>query len=121
MAEQASDWRFILCAGCCGAAGALAQAIGAAVPGRPVVLAACLSVCKAPATLAAQGPGRATYVFSGLSAEDAADIAAFARAYDAAPCGWIEDARPLGRLRFRLVTRVPAPEDPQLRPAEPVP
>lgn len=120
MVEQAADWRFILCAGCCGAAGSLAQAIGAAVPGRQLLLASCLSVCKAPATLAAQGPGRATYVFSGLSAEDAPDIVAFARAYDAAPYGWIEDARPLGRLRLRLVTRVPAPEDPALRPADPM-
>ena len=116
MTEQASDWRFILCAGCCGARDDLAQAIAAACPGRPVVLASCLSVCKAPATLAAQGAGRATYVFSGLTVEDAADVATFARAYDAAPHGWIVDARPLGRLRFRLVTRVPAFADPQLRP-----
>lgn len=119
MTEQASDWRFILCAGCCGARDDLAQAIAAACPGRPVVLASCLSVCKAPATLAAQGPGRATYVFAGVAATDAADIAAFAREYAAAPHGWIEDARPLGRLRFLLVTRLPAPEDPQLRPAGP--
>lgn len=69
---------------------------------------ACLSVCADPVTLAAQGAGRATYVFSGLGEADEADLRAFAEAYSGAPDGWIEDARPLGRLRFRLVTRVPA-------------
>lgn len=72
----------------------------------------CLAVCSDPVTLAAQGPGRATYVFSGLGEADEADIRAFAEAYTSAPGGWIEDARPLGRLRFQLVTRVPAMPDP---------
>ncbi|MCA8879932.1 MAG: DUF1636 family protein [Rhodobacteraceae bacterium] len=116
MTDRAPEWRFILCGGCCDAAEALAQEIGAVSSGRAVHIASCLSVCKSPATLAAQGEGRATYVFAGIEAGDVADIAAFARAYDAAPHGWIADARPLGRLRFKLVTRVPAATDPQLKP-----
>ena len=98
---------FVVCAGCAGG-DALAGAIAAACPEVAVLRAPCLSVCAAPVTLAAHAPGRATYVFSGLTAEHATDVAAFARTYLDAPDGWIEDARPLGSLRFRLVTRVPA-------------
>lgn len=67
-----------------------------------------MSVCAEPVTLAVRGADRATYVFKGVGPEDAGDVAAFASAYTSAPEGWIEDARPLGRLRFQLVTRVPA-------------
>ena len=94
-----------MCGGCAGgdAVRAVLEATGA-----PVQISECLSVCADPVTVAAQGAGRATYVFSGISAEHAHDLAAFAHAYDTADAGWIEDARPLGKLRFRLVTRVPA-------------
>lgn len=99
------DWEWVICGGCAGTA-ALRAVLDRET--APVHVVECLSVCTAPVTLAAQGRGRATYVFAGITAEDAADIAAFARAYEAAPAGWIEDARPLGRLRFCLKTRVPA-------------
>lgn len=68
----------------------------------------CLGPC-APLTLCLHGPGRAGYVFAGLDAEaDAGDILATCRAWLAAEQGWIEDARPCGRLRFCLTARVPA-------------
>jgi len=86
----------------------LADALRKARPELRIERTACLSVCAAPATLAAQGAGRATYVFSGLTGEDARDVLTFADAYLAAPAGWIEDARPLGRLRNCLMPRVPA-------------
>ncbi len=60
-----------------------------------------------PILLAMQQPGRASYLFHGLSVEDAADIAATVAAYRAAPLGWIGDARSCGRLRLCLKTRVP--------------
>ncbi|KAF0675509.1 DUF1636 family protein [Profundibacterium mesophilum] len=106
--SKPAGWQLVVCRGCAGDAEALAQALADLRPGVEVVQAACLSVCAAPVTLAAQGAGRATYVFSGLGTGDLEDLSAFAEAYEAAPRGWIADARPLGRLRFRLVTRVPA-------------
>ncbi len=70
----------------------------------------CLNVCSAPVALSLQGPGRATCLFSGIDPEaDRGDIVATVRAWQAAPRGWIEDARPCGRLRHCLVGRVPAP------------
>ena len=69
----------------------------------------CLGGCSDPAGIAFQGPGRASYVFSGTElATDQEDILAFCRAYLAAQDGWIEDARPLGRLRHCLRARIPA-------------
>lgn len=58
--------------------------------------------------MSVQAEGRATYLFSGITADDIADIRAFLDLYEAAPRGWIEDARPAGRLRFCLRGRVPA-------------
>lgn len=56
-----------------------------------------------------QAPGGASYVFEGIDlARDRADVLATLRAYLAAPGGWIEDARPCGRLRFCLKVRLPA-------------
>ena len=76
--------------------------------GWDVEMHPCLSVCDEPVAIAAQSEGCATYVFAGLTEADADDVVAFAAAYDAADAGWIDDARPLGRLRFCLKTRVPA-------------
>ena len=69
----------------------------------------CLGVCSEPFTISLQGDGRATYVFSGISREtDMADIVATCRAFIESRNGWIEDARPCGRLRHCLKSRVPA-------------
>ena len=101
-------WRFVICDGCAGDGAGLAKGLDDLGLGVEVAHVACLSVCADPVTVAAQGEGRATYVFSGLGPGHLGDLAAFAESYAAAPAGWIEDARPLGDLRFRLVTRVPA-------------
>lgn len=68
-----------------------------------------LGGCDLPIGLAIQGVGRASYVFHSVSLEqDSADIVALCRSYLQSEAGWIEDARPLGRLRFCLRARVPA-------------
>lgn len=69
----------------------------------------CFSGCAAPVSLALQGQGMASYVFAGVDVvADAGDIAATCRTYLNAPKGWIEDARPCGRLRMCLRSRIPA-------------
>ena len=68
----------------------------------------CLNVCTKPTALAFRATGKAAYLFAGVDLADGADVAAFARLYADAPDGWIEDARPAGRLRFCLVGRIPA-------------
>ena len=69
---------------------------------------ACFSVCSEPQALAFRAPGKAAYVFSGLNLDDLEDIAAFAQLWSGLVDGWIEDARPIGRLRFCLKARIPA-------------
>ncbi|WP_246098718.1 DUF1636 family protein [Paracoccus laeviglucosivorans] len=61
-----------------------------------------------PVLLAMQAAGRASYLFHDLTPADAADIAATVAAYLDAPDGWIVDARPCGRLRLCLKTRIPS-------------
>lgn len=110
--------RLLICAECGGTGTVLREVLAARLEGVAVEMTGCLGVCADPVTLAAQADGRATYVFSGLGAGDAAEVAAFVAAYRAAPAGWIEDARPLGRLRHCMVTRVPAlTEAPPDRPS----
>ena len=69
----------------------------------------CMSNCGDPLSVAFQAEGKATYLFGGVKpGVDLADTLAFAQMYAAAPDGWIEDARPAGRLRMCLIGRVPA-------------
>ena len=100
--------RLVICKMCAGPGAALAEVIGPALPGWEIVMHDCLSACATPVSVAVQAHGKATYVFAGLTDADAPDIAAFAALYDASPDGWIADARPAGRLRFCLKSRVPA-------------
>jgi len=90
---------------------ALAEAIAATdLNGRiDVASTACLSGCTDPVSIALRGEGRAAYVFSGVDLDaDRADILATCRLYLESPKGWIEDARPCGRLRHCLRARIPA-------------
>ncbi|MDR6265983.1 DUF1636 family protein [Roseobacter sp. N2S] len=69
----------------------------------------CMSACATPNAVSFRATGKAVYLFGGVDpVTDHEDIAAFALLYAAAPDGWIEDARPAGRLRFCLIGRVPA-------------
>ena len=104
--------RLTICATCGSGAGegqALADRVRGALPAEwSLRLHDCLGACARPVALAVEAPGRATYLFAGVRAGDAEDLLAFTRLYAAAPDGWIEDARPAGRLRHCLRGRIPA-------------
>ena len=69
----------------------------------------CMNVCNEPVTIALQGQTKATYVFAGVSLNtDINDIVTTCQAYLTADGGWIEDAKPCGRLRHCLKSRIPA-------------
>ena len=69
----------------------------------------CLGGCADPVSIGLQGAGLASYVFSGVDLDtDRADILATCGLYLDSPDGWIEDARPCGRLRNCLRARIPA-------------
>ena len=89
----------------------LHQSINAAfLPGQiRVVAQSCMNGCATPVSMGLQSAGRATCFFAGVDPQaDVDDIVSTIRAYLDAPNGWIEDARPCGRLRFCLVGRVTA-------------
>ncbi len=96
------------------ASDALAVAILAAdlpVPVR-VMPQNCMNGCSAPVSMALQGAGRATCFFAGIDpVADQEDVINTLRTYIKSPGGWIEDARPCGRLRHCLIGRVPALDD----------
>lgn len=121
MRESASErMRIVVCATCAPDKGGeggetflrtLREALARDGLGDAVDLASadCMGACAEPVSLALQGEGRASYLFSGVSPmEDVADILATCREYLAAPGGWIVDARPCGRLRLCLKGRIPA-------------
>ena len=69
----------------------------------------CMSNCGRPLSVAFSAPGKATYLFGDIVPQtDLEDTLAFALLYARTDDGWIEDARPAGRLRFCLIGRVPA-------------
>lgn len=69
---------------------------------------ACMNACERPVSLSLQASGYATYFFTNIDpATDLSDIVATVRHYLDSPNGWIEDARPCGRLRHCLAGRVP--------------
>lgn len=68
----------------------------------------CMGSCETPVTIALQGAGMTSYVFSGLKpAEDIADLIATCQLYADSPNGQIHDARPCGRLRDLLRAQIP--------------
>jgi predicted metal-binding protein len=98
-----------LCAEC-GTLGVddLRKALGDLTGEVVVTQSACLGPCDQPSVLAIQTRGHAGYVFAGVTQNDANDIAATCALILASDQGWIEDARPCGRLRHLLVARMPA-------------
>ena len=107
--------RLGICSDCLGPDGALAITdLARAISEGPlnaqvtVERQSCGETCPSPARLWLQSKGGAAYVFEGIDlAADRNDILATLHAYLAHPGGWIEDARPCGRLRFCLTARVP--------------
>ena len=89
----------------------LETALTAARLSRPfqVEMTDCMGACEAPITVALQGRGMASYVFSGLRGmDDVPDLVETCRLYAEDPQGRIEDARRCGRLRYLLRARLPA-------------
>ena len=76
---------------------------------------ACMGACEDPVSIGLHGAGLATYVFSGVKPDsDLEDILASVALYLDSPRGWIEDARPCGRLRFCLRARLQAFDDQEI-------
>ncbi|WP_037310343.1 DUF1636 domain-containing protein [Ruegeria halocynthiae] len=109
--------RLLICTSCAGTRDRMAEqlAVNAALTRAgladrvEVADHSCFSGCAEPTALALQSAGRASYVFSGVNVvADADDIAATCQTYLDSPAGWIEDARPCGRLRMCLRARIPA-------------
>ncbi|MBY6057106.1 DUF1636 domain-containing protein [Leisingera daeponensis] len=71
----------------------------------------CMSGCKRPQTLAMRQSGKTAYLFGEITAGDLPDILTFLRMYEVSPDGNFADARPLGRLRFKVIARIPADLD----------
>ncbi|WP_247742354.1 MULTISPECIES: DUF1636 domain-containing protein [unclassified Ruegeria] len=117
MRSELDQMRLLICSSCAGARdyGAEVKAVESALTraglGAQVAVDqhACFSGCSEPVAIALQADGGASYVFSGVDvASDADDIVATCRTYLESPKGWIEDARPCGRLRMCLRARIPA-------------
>ena len=82
------------------------------IPIRPVD---CMSGCRRHCTVALQAPGKTTYMFGDLPAdEDSAEqVLACAALHQASTDGFLAlDARPI-RLREGIMARLPAPTTPR--------
>ncbi len=106
--------RIVVCSTCEGVDGkqfaaGLRTAVAERAMNFEVQVRDCMSNCARPLSVAFTAPGKATYLFGDIDPEtDLADMLAFARLYSDTQDGWIDDARPAGRLRFCLIGRVPA-------------
>ncbi|WP_306114986.1 MULTISPECIES: DUF1636 family protein [unclassified Roseovarius] len=68
----------------------------------------CMSGCQRPQTLAVRQNGKTAYLFGEITALDLPNILTFIRMYQDSPDGNFADARPLGKLRFKAIARIPA-------------
>ncbi|MEO3413033.1 DUF1636 family protein [Roseovarius sp. CAU 1744] len=68
----------------------------------------CMSGCLRPQTLAVRQDGKTAYLFGEISALDLPNILTFIRMYRDSPDGNFADVRPLGKLRFKAIARIPA-------------
>ncbi|WP_170452149.1 DUF1636 family protein [Ruegeria arenilitoris] len=85
---------------------ALAEDDGLA--GFDVSGAACMAGCTRPCTVAYHGPGKASYLFGGLTSEETGAFVEFARLYEQLRDGWCSSVdRPAG-LRHATLARIPA-------------
>ena len=103
-----------ICAGCRAtdkpAKGAeLAEGLRAVIGPETVVrVSDCMNVCSQPITVSIRATGKAAYLFAGVDPDTQADeLVALAQLYAKAEGGIIDDARPLGQLRFCLLGRIP--------------
>lgn len=86
------------------------QALAAQTPDAPRVRAvACLSACGRGCSAALQAPGKTSYVFGDLQADDAADLLAAAARHQALPDGQIPWRERPESLRRGTLARLPPP------------
>ena len=71
----------------------------------------CMSGCKRPQTLSVRQTGKTAYLFGEITTGDIPDILTFLSLYASSADGNLDDARPLGRLRFKAIARIPAELD----------
>lgn len=83
------------------------QAMAQAGLQAPLQQVDCMSGCTKPPTLAIRQTGKTAYLFGEITAGDMTDLVAFLRLYAASADGNFADARPLGRLRFKALARIP--------------
>ncbi|MCP1834310.1 putative metal-binding protein [Bradyrhizobium sp. USDA 4532] len=72
-----------------------------------LVPVACLSACSQGCSVALSAPGRWSYVYGGLSADNAADVIAGASAYAAAPDGIVPWRSRPEIFRKQSLARIP--------------
>lgn len=76
-------------------------------PGVRIVPVECLSACANGAAIALSGPGRWTYVYGRMSAEDAPEILQGARAYAGTADGIVPWRERVLIFRQRSLARIP--------------
>ena len=100
-----------LCATCEAYSAAYLQALRRAVEAEgmavKVATAACMQGCTRPVALAVRAEGKTAYLFGETSEADLPDLMVFLKLYAASPTGDLDDARPLGALRFKAMARIP--------------
>lgn len=84
-----------------------ALAAQGAPAGVRIVPVECLSACSNGAAIALSAPGRWTYVYGGMSAEDAPDILAGAGAYAGTSDGIVPWRERVTIFRKRSLARIP--------------
>lgn len=101
--------RVFVCSECPAGAQRLAM-IAAELAGAGCAVRAptCLAGCRSGGSVAIRAPGRMAWLFGPVAAEDLADLHRFLELYRSDPRGEIHDARPLERLRFKALARIPA-------------
>lgn len=103
--------KITLCTSCALGRGGFAETLGAAVAAEGIAAelatVECLSGCTRPSSIAFRAAGKTAYLFGDLTEDDLPDLLTFARLYAASADGTFADARPLGRLRFKAMARIP--------------
>lgn len=78
------------------------------LPGCTVEGIDCMSGCTRAQTVAFREPGKVAYLFGDITADDMAELQAFAQLYATSKDGTFPDARVLGALRTKAIARIPA-------------
>jgi predicted metal-binding protein len=89
----------------------MADRLAVLLSGTGIVVATtdCMIVCGQPVTVSVRSTGKAAYLFSAVDPDtQVEEVATFARLYAATSDGIVDDVRPCGDLRFRLIGRLPA-------------